>query len=122
MLIVTATNVTPRGVVRKNGTADYEVWVGINQHCIWRGNIDNHIRDNGAGELLRTIANQMDAAKQLEIAMPLLSRMVKDTSPAPTSLYDLVSRSFAKSIDAQLSRDARSSTEPAKRRKKRPTR
>ena len=64
MLIVTATNVTKekrkKVLARKDGTADYDVWVGINQVCIWRGEIKCHTRDNGAAELLRRIATRMD--------------------------------------------------------------
>lgn len=64
MLILTATNVTKvKGkstLVRKNGTADYEVWVGINQHCIWKGEVNGHDRGNGASVLLRLIANKLE--------------------------------------------------------------
>lgn len=65
MLIVTATNVTKekrkKVLVRKDGTADYDIWVGINHNCIWRGNVKNHDRNTGAPELLRRIANNMEA-------------------------------------------------------------
>jgi hypothetical protein len=65
MLIVTATNVTKekrkKVIVRKNGMADYDIWVGINHNCIWRGSVKNHDRCTGAPELLRRIANNMEA-------------------------------------------------------------
>lgn len=62
MLIATAINLTPN-LQRLNGTADYDVWVGINQHCIWRGNVNNHQRDSGAAALLRRIAERMEEKK-----------------------------------------------------------
>ncbi len=63
MLIVTAENVTgDRKLARADGTADYEVWVGINQHLIWRGSLNGHQRSAGAAKLLRLIADKMDAA------------------------------------------------------------
>lgn len=65
MLIVTAHNVTSpeKGVLaREDGTADYDVWVGINQHCIWKGSV-THRRELGAAELLRMIALGMDESK-----------------------------------------------------------
>jgi len=63
MLIVTAVNVTGDGrLAREDGTADYDVWIGINHHhCIWRGPVKNFVRDRNAAELLREIANAMDA-------------------------------------------------------------
>ncbi len=71
MFIVTATNVThkrcapgKRGeplLARKDGTADYDVWVGINQHMIWRGSVNGHKRDAGAAALLRLIADKVEA-------------------------------------------------------------
>ena len=71
MLICTAENVTTarcepgkRGqptLARKDGTSDYSVWVGINQHCIWTGPIEKHIRAKGAATLLRLIADKIEA-------------------------------------------------------------
>jgi len=71
MLIVTATNVTherakpgKNGVpclARPDGTADYDVWVGINQHMIWRGSVNKHHRAKGAAALLRLIADKIEA-------------------------------------------------------------
>lgn len=66
MLIVTATNVTGEKLARKDGTSDYDVWVGINQHCIWLGPIKGHIRDAGAAVLLRKIADSMDVHPRSE--------------------------------------------------------
>lgn len=64
-LIVHAVNVTGDGkLARKNGTADYEVWVGINHHCIWRGNVNSFKRDRMAAALLREIADRMEKKKQ----------------------------------------------------------
>jgi hypothetical protein len=61
MLIVTAHNVTGDGkLTRADGTADYDVWVGINQRCIWRGSVNGHVRKAGAGALLRLIAARME--------------------------------------------------------------
>jgi hypothetical protein len=66
MLIVTATNVTDtenRLLSRPDGTSDYEVWIGVNHGCIWRGNVCGHVRDRGAAALLRLIADKMEAAE-----------------------------------------------------------
>ena len=61
MLIVTAVNVTPVGMTYADGTSDYEVEVAINsQPPIWRGRIEGHMRDKGAGALLRLIANEVE--------------------------------------------------------------
>lgn len=62
MLIVTAVNVTPEGLQDQNGKAQYDVWMGINHRCIWRGSVQDHVRDAGAAELLRRIANTMDSS------------------------------------------------------------
>ncbi len=71
MFIVTAENVTHERanagyygspcLAREDGTADYEVWVGINQHLIWRGSINGHTRAAGAAALLRLIADKVEA-------------------------------------------------------------
>jgi len=63
MLILTAENITDkkkRLAVRGDGTADYDVWVGINQVCIWHGKIKRHTRQAGAAPLLRMIADEID--------------------------------------------------------------
>ena len=63
MFILTATNVTDlanRTLARSDGTADYDVWVGINQHMIWRGSINGHVRSDGGAKLLRLIADAME--------------------------------------------------------------
>lgn len=61
MLILTASNITPTdGMARPDGTADYDCWLGINQHCIWRGQIRGHKRDAGAAALLRLIADEAE--------------------------------------------------------------
>jgi hypothetical protein len=68
MLILTAQNVTPgddRPLARPDGTSDYEVWVGVNHHMIWRGSVNGHSRDAGAAALLRLIAAKMDAMHAL---------------------------------------------------------
>lgn len=65
MLILTAVNVT-RSITgdsilaRPDGMADYDVWIGINQHCIWRGSIFDFKRDQQAAALLRRIADEME--------------------------------------------------------------
>ena len=66
MLILTATNVTRLSdgistLSRPDGTSDYDIWIGINQHCIWRGSIKGHLRDQGAASLLRFIADRMES-------------------------------------------------------------
>lgn len=85
MLIVTAQNVTAkrtgvdRSLVDAQGFSDYDVWVGINQHMIFKGSIAKHRRDDGAQQLLRRIADAMDADKgqsQL-IALDEARRMVQ---------------------------------------------
>lgn len=60
MLILTASNITGEGKLEKNGLANYTVWIGVNYHQIWSGPINGHIRNNGAAELLRKIADAMD--------------------------------------------------------------
>lgn len=70
MLIITAQNVTVQNtphdtrlgpkLSREDGTADYVVWVGINHHCIWQGDVRGHVRKQGASELLRLIASRME--------------------------------------------------------------
>lgn len=63
MLIITATNVTPLDVLaRSDGTADYDVSVGLNRRTIWRGSVNGHKRADGAATLLRLIADRMDKA------------------------------------------------------------
>jgi hypothetical protein len=61
MFIVTAHNTTDGNGTRPDGTADYNVWVGINQDCIWKGAVTGHLRARGAAALLRKIAAQMKA-------------------------------------------------------------
>jgi hypothetical protein len=85
MLILTATNVTDPNTKRgqrKDGTADYDVWVGINQVCIWRGSINGHVRDAGAEALLRLIADKMEARETMKQAMPVMTRFLRDSSLA----------------------------------------
>ncbi len=60
MLILTAINVTP-DAFGPDGTAYYEVEVKINRHVIWRGAISGHKRANGAENLLRLIADRIEA-------------------------------------------------------------
>lgn len=73
MLILTATNITAERarpgkcgksvLARKNGTSDYDVWVGINSHCLYHGRIVNHVRAAGAAKLLRLIADEMEVSE-----------------------------------------------------------
>lgn len=70
MLIVTAVNITEASDLAdkdilsrlqdKDGKSKYDVWIGINQHCIWRGTVQDHVRDEGAAALLRHIATAME--------------------------------------------------------------
>lgn len=62
MLIVTAANVT-ENLQREDGIADYRVQVNINYTPIWKGEVNGHVRDEGAAALLRRIADTMDADK-----------------------------------------------------------
>ena len=81
-LIVIANNITP-DLVRKDGTADYEVEVSVNRRkFIWRGPITNHVRANGAAELLRDIAGAIDEHRQ-EFA---LSQEIKNTEAVRKAL------------------------------------
>ena len=67
MLIVTAVNVTQdkhtnRVLEREDGTSDYVVEVAINSAPpIFSGYIANHVRKDGAADLLRLIADKMDS-------------------------------------------------------------
>lgn len=90
MLIVTATNVTHARaksgkcgqpvLAHKDGTADYDVWVGINHHRIWSGEVNGHVRDAGAEVLLRAIADKMESTREMEAAMPVLTRFLRDAA------------------------------------------
>lgn len=86
MLILTATNVTEQDgkkvLARADGTADYDVWLGINQHLIWRGSINGHKRDAGAATLLRLIADRVDTTNEMAKTMPVLTRIVHDANAA----------------------------------------
>ena len=68
MLILTAQNITKvkgkPAPVREDGTADYDVWIGINHVCIWKGRVIEHDRAKGASALLRLIAKQMEWEKE----------------------------------------------------------
>lgn len=66
MMILNAVNVTPRGLLEKDGLSDYDVWVGINERCVWRGKIEGHVRAEGAAKLLRLIAEAMDCHPRSE--------------------------------------------------------
>ncbi len=61
MLIITAQNVTNASGQREDGAADYAVWIGVNHRQIWAGRVDGHVRAEGAGALLRRIADGMAA-------------------------------------------------------------
>jgi hypothetical protein len=62
MLILTAGNTTDvvNRKLEKGGLANYTVWIGINHHQIWAGQIKGHVRARGAAELLRKIADAVD--------------------------------------------------------------
>lgn len=57
MLIVLAHNTTG---TKPDGTSDYNVEVLINERCISRVTVRNHVRDAGAAPLLRLIADAME--------------------------------------------------------------
>jgi hypothetical protein len=59
MLILNAHNVTENGE-HSDGTAEYEVWVGVNGRAIWQGSIRGHVRRGGAAALLYLIAKEME--------------------------------------------------------------
>lgn len=112
MLILTAENVTgpkkKKVLARPDGTADYEVWVGINQHCIHRGKIAGHVRASGAAQLLRLIADDMEAAQKIADSMPFMAKFVKDSALLDIGNGIRVSR--------ELLRDA--AWKPSKKRKR----
>lgn len=59
-LILIARNIGP-DLAREDGTADYDVEVSINRKSyIWAGQINGHIREQGAAVLLRKIADAID--------------------------------------------------------------
>jgi hypothetical protein len=92
MLILTATNATVGGLSNAEGFANYNVWVGINQHCIWRGEIRDHLRESGAAELIRRIAVAMEA----DSCGSGTAHNAEPTSLKPVSktLYDVFVDSF----------------------------
>ena len=63
MLMVNALNVTGASGERSDGTADYIVHVKVNSRIIWGGTIKNHLRKDGAAQLLRLIADNMEVTK-----------------------------------------------------------
>lgn len=74
MLILTAVNVTGEDKLeREDGTSDYEVSIYINKDVIWQGNVNNHIREMGASELLHVIAEHMESEEEeVEHKVPFL--------------------------------------------------
>lgn len=58
MLIVLAHNTTG---TKDDGTSDYNVELRVNERTFARVKVSGHIRASGAAELLRRIADQMDA-------------------------------------------------------------
>lgn len=90
MLYVFAHNVTGGKGNRKDGTADYDVQVNINEKCLWRGSVNGYLREQGAAMLLRVIADKMAAATQVETAMPILTRILMDANVHPTFKKPLV--------------------------------
>ena len=65
MLIIKALNIT-ENAEDAHGKADYDVLIHVNSRPIWSGRVKGHIRKNGAAELLRCIANEMDRSAKLE--------------------------------------------------------
>jgi hypothetical protein len=57
MLLILAHNFTG---TKPDGTSDYNVEVRINDKCISRVTVRDHVRDAGAAPLLRLIADAME--------------------------------------------------------------
>lgn len=117
MLILTAINVTTGGTTRDGGLSDYEVYLGVGPHCIWKGALAGHIRDAGAPALLRLIADKVEIAKEMELTMPVLHRLVKEFGPVDPSeelldkcRIDLL-RALDKGIHCQKGRSMAASVE-----------
>lgn len=93
MMIVTAVNTTAekddsKVLARADGTSTYDVWVGINRHKLWSGEIKNHIRNEGAPALLRHIAEQMEIAQEMEAVMPIMTRFLQDMAEPSDQLLE----------------------------------
>jgi hypothetical protein len=58
--ILIAVNVTEGGLVREEGLSDYNVEGRINDRTIVRLKVKGHVRDSGAAQLLRLIADEWD--------------------------------------------------------------
>lgn len=62
MLILTAQNVS--GLAEYS---NYDVWIGINDVCLWRGQVYGHQRSAGAADLLRLIASTFEEASAVNL-------------------------------------------------------
>lgn len=91
MLIVTATNVTKNGAT-KRGKSAYDVYVGIGFQALYAGRVSGHTRNAGAAELLRRIADTMDARAAVAKNMPILNRIALDCVEPPTEIINYAER------------------------------
>lgn len=89
MLYVFAHNTTPESKL-DGRLHDYDVQVNLNEKCLWRGSVKEHVRAAGAGTLLHMIADKLQAAEQIEGAMPILTRILMDANVHPTFKKPLV--------------------------------
>lgn len=125
MLILTATNVTQargkQALVKEDGTADYEVWLGINHHCIYKGPVNCVRTHDSAPQLLRAIANKVEVARVLENSMPIMTRFLKDFLPEPSQeLLDKCRLDLFAALDAGIhTQKGRSTVASVERRIKR---
>lgn len=84
MLILTAGNITGKGKLEKDGLSNYTVWIGVNHRQIWAGPINGHVRDQGASELLRKIADAMDSEQSESLkASPIEEAITRMRKAAP---------------------------------------
>jgi hypothetical protein len=60
MLVVTLYNI----LTDKDDCAIYDATVRVNYRTIWKGKVGMHPRKDGAGALLRRLANAMDSEPQ----------------------------------------------------------
>jgi hypothetical protein len=58
--ILIAVNITEGGTTREGGLSDYNVEARINDRMLVRLKVKGHVRDSGAAQLLRLIADAWD--------------------------------------------------------------
>lgn len=105
-LILTATNVTFQArtgkLARKNGTADYDVWLGINSHRIWSGKVYGHKRAAGATALLRLIADKIEAAETLAKVMPFITSAMQNGNCFMHTAMSRAAKRMTHEVDAAI--------------------